>query len=799
MSPNENPKGANPAGDNLPGDHASELRQILEALFEERAEAAQLKRLDELVVGDAACRRFFLEYVDLHGNLYWDAAQAEAEPVLLATPIPESRDALNPNGDAAFAVALAAGPPVLSARTPEKDTGGQAASATRRASRGQSGWIWAAIVAAACAIVAALALWPAPLVERPAPAANNLANADQTPKPAEELPGLPVGEARRAGTAESPRQDIQKTARRDSDNLGSDELPSSSPRQKSPTSSPTTSGSKVVAHPTSFVRKTATPDRDSPVKTQPEPSADEKPPAEDVIAFVDRRLTKGWKAAGIKPSPRASDSEWLRRVYLDIVGHIPPEAAVDAFLEHDTPARRSDVINRLLEEPDYARNWATIWTNLLVGRQPRARGVSRDMLEKFLRDSFGTNVPWNEVVYELVSAEGTPEQNPATNFLLAHLNNDAVPATAMTAKLFLGIQVQCTQCHDHPFQSDKQNRFWELKSFFTQTEMESGAANPAMGATDSTGTMAAVPELVTRKVGGPLYYETRRGEMRVAYPVYAGHKIDPGPSINRRRELARLIAKGNDRQAALAVVNRMWQHFFGYGFTRPVDDMGPHNPASNPEVLDRLADEFIASGYDLKQLCRWVCSTDAYQRASALRPENRSDDPATGSPAGFSHVYLKAMTAEQLYDSLLLATRAKSSARTDWNDAGRRRQDWVRQFVINYGTDENDEATVPAGSVSQALVMMNDSIVRSALAVEPGTLLDDLTHARVSNVTKIRRLCRSALSRDPRPAELNAAIEQLQAAADKAPTQKARQVAEAQTLEDIFWAFLNANEFAFVH
>ncbi|HEV3344040.1 MAG TPA: DUF1553 domain-containing protein, partial [Pirellulales bacterium] len=452
------------------------------------------------------------------------------------------------------------------------------------------------------------------------------------------------------------------------------------------------------------------------------------------------------------------------------------------------------------KHPDFARNWATIWANLLVGRQPRAPGVSRDMLEKFLRDSFAANTPWNEVVYELVSAEGTPEHNPATNFLLAHLNNDAVPATAMTARLLLGIQVQCTQCHDHPFQSEKQNRFWELKSFFQQTEMTS-VPGSAMGSATADGSagMSAVPELVSRKVGGPVYYETRRGEMRVAYPIYAGHKIDPGPSVNRRRELARLIAKEDDRQVALAFVNRTWQHFFGYGFTRPVDDMGPHNPPSNPEVLERLADEFIASGYDLRQLCRWIVSTDAYQRTSVLRPENRSDDPANGAPAGFSRVYLKAMTAEELYDSLLLATRAKSSARTDWNDAGRRRQDWVRQFVMSYGTDENDEATVPAGSISQALVMMNDSIVRSALAVEPGTLLGDVVRARVSDSTKIRRLCRSALSRDPRPAEVNAALEQLKAEVSEAETEKARQLAEARALQDIFWAFLNANEFAFVH
>ena len=486
-------------------------------------------------------------------------------------------------------------------------------------------------------------------------------------------------------------------------------------------------------------------------------------------------------------------------MYLDIVGHIPPEDVVDAFLVADGKAKRAELVDKLLQQPDYARNWATIWTNLLVGRQPRTPGVSREMLEKFLRDSFSSNVPWNEVVYELVSAEGTPEQNPATNFLLAHLNNDAVPATAMTARLFLGVQVQCTQCHDHPFQSDKQSHFWELKSFFQQTEMASKQAPAVMGAADAPDQPAALPELVSRKVGGPLYYETRRGEMRVAYPVYAGHKIDPGPSVNRRRELARLIAKEDDRQVALSVINRSWQHFFAYGFTRPVDDMGSHNPPSNPEVLDRLADEFIASGYDMKQLCRWICTSDAYQRTGVLRLKNRSDDPSTGAQASFSGVYLKPMTAEQLYDSLLVATRAKSSARTDWNDAGRRRQDWVRQFVINYGTDENDEATVPSGSISQALLMMNDSIVHTALAAEPGTFLYDVAHDRVDDAAKVRRLCRSALSRDPNPAELSAALEQLQSESDAATSEKSRDVAETRALQDIFWAFLNANEFAFVH
>jgi hypothetical protein len=771
-----NPGSAQPTGEHPSSDGSVELRQILEALFEERASAAQWQRLDELVVSDAACRRLYLEYIELHGNLYWDAAQADAEPMPVATPLPELRAETQ-----------------LASLGALVDSSDQSDRRPAPPSRKQLRWMWATVAVAACAILAVLARWPMQRVPAPVPEANHeLAKVDEEARPKQPA---------RVDEHLEKVDHLKKTA----------ELPSA-PRQENKAQR----SAVVVPPPDSespekaLLRRRGVPPS-LPVATDGHAGDDQSPrgklqvPPEsepgptDVVAFIDLKLKKGWKTAGIKPSPQAAGGEWLRRVYLDVVGHIPPEAAVDAFLEHDSAAKRSEIIDKLLKEPDYARNWATIWANLLVGRQPRAPGVSRETLEKFLRDSFSSNVPWNEVVYELVSAEGTPEQNPATNFLLAHLNNDAVPATAMTARLLLGIQVQCTQCHDHPFQNDKQGHFWELKSFFQQTEMASSAGSGGMGPADSSSTMSAVPELVTRKVGGPLYYETRRGEMRVAYPIYAGHKIDPGPSVNRRRELARLIAKEDDRQVALAFVNRTWHHFFGYGFTRPVDDMGPHNPPSNPEVLDRLADEFIASGYDLKQLCRWICSTDAYQRTSALHPENRPDEPSTGAPPLFSRVYLKPMTAEQLYDSLLLATRAKSSARTDWSDPGRRRQDWVRQFVINYGTDENDEATVPAGSVSQALVMMNDSIVRTALAVEPGTFLDEVAHARVSDVAKIRRLCRSALSRDPRPAELNAALEQLRSEIKEAHTDRGRQLAEAAGLQDIFWAFLNANEFAFVH
>jgi hypothetical protein len=808
-------------------DGFAEMRAILEALCEERLTASQTARLEELALNDSAARRFYLEYIELHGNLHWDAAQAhlggeheihftDEAPAPAPEPTPHGPRSHGPRSQGH----RSEGP-----RSEGRRLHGTAAisSESRETPTRRSGLPFVRAVVAGAAIAAALvaAVWAPSLFRR----AVHEPSAVAVEPHARTLPQkhAAAGDERRQRSAGAPA--AAGDAARPKTSAASTRLSAATvavhrrpARFQLAVAKKSGQASNAALLPIELNRSPApSPHRPAELPASSGASDEDRQGPASLIAFVDARIRGGWKIAGIEPSPLATDEEWIRRVYLDVVGHIPPEEAVDAFLKNDGDKnggehKRAAVVDRLLRDSGYARNWATVWANLLVGRQPRTPGVRRDELEKFLRDSFAANTPWNETVYALVSAEGTAEQNPAANFLLAHLNQDAVPATALTARLFLGVQVQCTQCHDHPFTKDKQDRFWELNSFFQQTDVVSRA--PLSRETASAGSASAgaasmetgpapmpeiVPEIVTRKVGGPIYYETLRGEMRAAFPVYAGHKIDPGPTVNRRRELARLIAQGDDRQLALAMVNRTWQHFFGHGFTRPVDDMAPHNAPSNPEVLNRLAKEFVASGYDFKQLVRWICATDAYQRASTLDPGNASDDPTTGTAPLFSRVYLKPLAAEQLYDSLLVATRAKSSARTDWNDVGRRREDWVRQFVYSYATEENDEAALPAGSISQALTMMNDRIVEGALAIEPGTLLFDVVHDATDDAAKIRRLSRSALARDPTQAELHAALARLHAARKAARSDKGRDQAAANALADVFWAYLNANEFALVH
>jgi len=508
-----------------------------------------------------------------------------------------------------------------------------------------------------------------------------------------------------------------------------------------------------------------------------------------VVAEIDRSLATAWTAADVKPSPVASDSEWVRRVYLDIAGHIPGVDAVERFTQDTRTDKRQRLVEELLATPDYPRHFATLWTNLLIGRSS-AKPVDRAALGRFLRRQFHENRPWTETVGELIAAEGSENDNGAASFLLAHLNNEAVPATAITSRLFLCTQVHCTQCHKHPVNGTSQEEFWALNSFFQQTEVVDRE-----GVDPVTKAKRHERALVNRPAGGPTFYEDLRGVMRVAYPKVEGTEVDSAPEVNRRRELARILATGDRPQLARAMVNRMWAHFFGSGFTTPVDDMGPHTPVSHPELLDELTASFVASGYDLKQLVRWISLSSPYQLTSEFGVANRSDTAAEGDQPLFSRMYVKPLSAEQMFDSLLVATGADRSI--SWNDAEKRRQEWLDQFYAAVDNEENGEASTFDGSFVQTLMMMNGDMIRQAVSGKPGTSLYAVLSSPGSESEKVRRLCLTALSRQPTPKELSRLVE-LVRRYRKDPRQPA-ELALNEGLSDVLWAYLNSSEFAVNH
>lgn len=529
-------------------------------------------------------------------------------------------------------------------------------------------------------------------------------------------------------------------------------------------------------------------DRKAPPRRSAAPRDGFTSPADDpVVQFINEKIRTAWKDNEITPSEPADDAEWLRRVYLDIVGHIPPYEVVEEFLDEKNKDehKRAKLIERLLDDPAYVRNWTTIWTNLSIGRSTPRR-VSRAGMEKFYREAFARNRPWNDVVYDLITAEGHFEQNGAVNYLLAQMTmrDDAVQATANTTRLFMGIQVQCTQCHNHPFNDWKQDQFWEFNSFFRQARrVDHRRYDPKTGRR-----IDDYSEIVKRDFSGPVYFEKRNAEMQVAYPEFFDVKIDRGPETDRRKRLAELMTRGDEPYLARAMVNRMWGHFFGYGFTRPVDDMGPHNPPTHPQVLSRLTEEFIDSGYDLKQLIRWITNTEAYHLTSRFNEDNAVDNPAAGEIPLFSHMYVKSLQAEQLYDSLIVATGAHKSAGSSWADAERKRREWMQQFIVTFDNDENGETTTFDGTIPQALMMMNGELVENALSAKSGSYLNRVLAEPGPDAVKIRKLFLSTLTREPSRKELTAGNRLIRGNRNK-----------LAAYQDLFWALLNSNEFVFNH
>lgn len=527
------------------------------------------------------------------------------------------------------------------------------------------------------------------------------------------------------------------------------------------------------------------------------------PLAEEDIAqvkLINEAMEAQWKELGLVPSPVEDDAKWCRRVFLDLIGRIPTFEEMRDFAQDRDAKKRQRLVERLLNDPRYteefAEHWATLWSNVLIGRSGgnnRRSLTNREGLGKYLRDCFARNKPYNQMVYELVTATGATKPgeenfNGATNFLVEKVNEEnGTLATSATSRIFLGMQVQCTQCHNHPFNQWKQQKFWEFNSFFRQTRALRRFAD---GSRDID-----YAELIDEDFAGEggrpaeaeVYYEERNGMARVAYPVFIdGTAIARSGYVeqtNRRQELGKLMMASEFLDKML--VNRLWAHFLGYAFTKPMDDLGPHTAVSHPQLLEQLGHELRSSSYDMRALMAWITLSKPYQLSSKVGPGNASDDPTLGEVPQFSHFYMRQMSAEQLYHSLVhVGGQAKGTLEQQQAERDR----WLDQFVVAFGTDEGDEATTFNGSIPQALMMFNGDLIKRATAITPGTWLGNLSSSASPFPDKAQTLFTAGLARRARPEELKIASQLLQA----------RQGKTDEALQDLWWAVLNSNEFILV-
>ncbi|HUP81606.1 MAG TPA: DUF1549 domain-containing protein [Pirellula sp.] len=522
------------------------------------------------------------------------------------------------------------------------------------------------------------------------------------------------------------------------------------------------------------------------------------------VGRINASMTASWADNNIKPSPIEDDVKWCRRVFLDVIGRIPSYDEFVEFAKDKSSDKKLTFVNRLLNEDryteEYANHWSTVWTNILIGRNGGMENrtlTNRAGMQKYLRDCFASNKPYNEMAIELITATGATKPgtegfNGAANFLVMKVNEEnGTQATAAVSRIFLGLQVQCTQCHNHPFNQWKQQKFWEFNAFFRQSR---ALRRYVPG---STRREVDYAELVNEDFSGEgrrpeqaeIYYQLRNGLTKVAYPAFVdGTEIGKSGyvnQVNRRSELGKLMMESPFLDKA--IVNRMWAHFLGYGFTKPIDDLGPHNPTTQPELFEELSSDFRATSYDLKQLIVWITLSQPYQLSSKITQDNVSDDPAIGESPKFSHFYTRQMNAEQLFQSLAVATRTNRKGNLE--EQQKKREDWMRQFVVAFGTDEGDETTTFNGSIPQSLMLFNGDLIREAISIDAGSWLHGMVQNKSTVADKIQYLYIAGLGRRARPEEVSIAQKLLAARSNDV----------GGMLQDMWWAILNSNEFIFNH
>ena len=431
---------------------------------------------------------------------------------------------------------------------------------------------------------------------------------------------------------------------------------------------------------------------------------DALPPSKN---FIDDLVFANLKEIGVPPSPVIDDATFLRRVTLDIAGRLPTIAETEAFLASTDPKKRDLAINQLLTTPDYADYFANKWTALLKNKREDAADITANFaFHAWMRDSLLANLPYDALVRQILGATGTIVSNPPVAWYKRvkepNLQQEDV------AQLFLGVRMQCAQCHHHPFERWSQRDYHALTAFFTQVGRKP--------------TAIAGEDLIFHKRGTALVENKKT--MEKVMPAALG-QTPPKilPDEDPRLLLADWMGESSNPFFAKALVNRYWKHFFKRGLVEPEDDIRDTNPATNPELLDALAKHFIESDFDLKAVIRVITQSQTYQ-LSAMPNEHNAVDRQN-----FSHFYPKRLQAEVLLDSIDMLTGAK----TDFADlpAGTRAislpdnsYNRAAPFLKVFGRPEGASVCecerVQSSSLAQSLHLMNSADVKGKLAFAGG-------------------------------------------------------------------------------
>ncbi len=482
---------------------------------------------------------------------------------------------------------------------------------------------------------------------------------------------------------------------------------------------------------------------------------------------VDRKLQK----LRILPSPLSTDAEFIRRVSLDLIGVPPTAEEVEAFLRDKTPSRekRARLVDRLMTRPEYVDHWSLKWGDLLKSNRKFLGQKGMWRFRDWIRQSVAHNKPYNQFVYELITAGGSTYDNPAANYLLIADQPNTQMET--TTQLFLGVRFVCAHCHDHPFEQWTNKQYFELSAFFAQVGIRDGARS--------------LEKVVYDKGDGEITFP-KTGRVAPAHFPY----LQPAhftTDETRRRILAEWLTSKDNPYFSKACVNRMWSYFFSRGIIDPVDDIRSSNPPINPELLEALTKDFISHNFDLRYLLRTIVNSRTYQLSTRTNKWNADDEN------NFSHALPRRLTAEELMDAISIATGSRMV---------------FKEVPKDYLAEELPDSKVGMGgfldlfgrpqrespcecerrsevSLKQALNLINGPAVGDAVA-DPNGRIAKLILAGVPDRKVVEELYVATLDRAPSAEE-----------AEKAQAYLAESKNRAERAQDLEWALLNSYAFLF--
>lgn len=485
--------------------------------------------------------------------------------------------------------------------------------------------------------------------------------------------------------------------------------------------------------------------------------------------YIDELVNQKLKQLRMTSSGRCTDDVFIRRLYLDLVGVLPTEEEYVAFTSDADPAKRDKLIETLLQRKEFTEVWVAKWAEWLMMRssnQTSAKSIA--LYYTWLSDQIAKNTPWDQMVRDILAANGGTFQVPQTNFY--QIERDTLKVSENVAQIFMGMRTQCAQCHNHPFDRWTQDDYYSFAAFFSQIGRKEGE--------DYRETV------VFNSGGGDVRHPVGN---RVMAPFYLGAGAADLQGKDRRLALANWLASPQNDFFAQNFANRIWQHFYGIGIIEPVDDVRVSNPPANAPLLAALAKRFVESNYDSRALIRDICQSETYQRSTEANPTNELDS------RNFARQQLRRIKAESMQDVLSQVTNTKE--KFPRLPIGARAVQIADGATSNYFLTTFGRATRETAcscevkmepTLSQALHLMNGDTTNAR--IQQGKLVETWIKEGLTAPQIVEKIYIRTFSRKPVPEELAALAPLLEG-----------EKPNRQNLDDVFWAVLNSREFVFNH